>query len=366
MLETPLTPSNQEARAPHAELAVRLARTPLSAGDLAKAQRTLSPGIDWDGFFATIAAWQIEAVALENLLSLASNSVPESVTEKAALLAREVRATTMSRALVINDLLSLMERAGLRTILLKGPATGVTAYGDASLRSFSDIDLLIRRDDLATARTLLLDHGYSATYELRDETRLVDAGHALELSGRLMKAELHHSLMSHYLRVPFDADETWNRSRPIACAGREVRALDIQTEFVFLCAHGAKHSWASFRWICDVAQLLVMLSSSDAAGIAELASRLHAMKILALGLELTRSTFDVELPIELDTIRRKYSVGPIASAVLERMGVHGDPRPSARWTARLHPAMPQLLFWARSRERLRDRIGSFASLALRR
>jgi len=194
----------------------------------------------------------------------------------------------------------------------------------------------------------------------------VAAGHALEFLGRSLKVELHWSLFSNYLRLPFQLDDVWSRALTVMCANRPVHVLDIQTEFVFLCAHAAKHNWSSLRWICDIAQLISRLSGRDAEGIVEISSRVNAMKLVSLGLQLCHEIFALELPPELDRVRRRIDTRSITKRVRADIGLSGNAAPSSRWSERFHPAFPQLLFWIRARERMSDRIGSVTDLAFGR
>lgn len=100
---------------------------------------------------------------------------------------------------------------GIPVIVLKGPATGLTAYGDPSLRAFGDIDLLVSKPDLIRARDFLFATGYERDYESGSEANMIRAEHALEFSGPNAKVELHSTLLSRYLRVPFDRDMIWAR-----------------------------------------------------------------------------------------------------------------------------------------------------------
>jgi hypothetical protein len=351
---------------PETELVVALCRTPLEASDRARASFLLSRPLDWERIFSLAETGQVEAVTLTNLVSIDDGQLPQRISIEASVRAREARAIALSRTLAMNELLAIFAANRLPVIVVKGPALGVTAYGDPSMRSFADIDLLVKHEDLVSSRDLLLANGYTREYLPDDEANLITNGHALEFSGRPIKVELHESLLSHYLRVQFDADEIWSSSRGIMCAGREIQVLAPEIQFLFLCAHGAKHEWMQLRWICDIAQLLRVMRSVEKDRVIELAVRLHAKRLLAVASQLVFEVFG-ENP-ELSSRGHGPGIGRMRKRVdyvLERIGIQepAGPRELA-WSMKLHPSLPALTFWIASRERMRDQIGCALNVLL--
>lgn len=60
------------------------------------------------------------------------------------------------------ELLSLLNREGIKVILLKGLALELTVYGNAGLRQMTDVDLLVDRHDYLRARNILMQNGYDS------------------------------------------------------------------------------------------------------------------------------------------------------------------------------------------------------------
>src|SRR6266508_3949777 len=192
------------------------------------------------------------------------------------------------------DLVNALAAAGIPAIVLKGPAIAIAAYGDCSRRTFADVDLLLHRSDLMAARDLLVTRGFAPDFSSEMVGALVNGQHALEFSDSRSRVELHWSLLSRHLSFDLDPEELWDRAVEIECAGTRLMALAPHHLFLYLCAHGAKHEWMLFRWICDVAQLARGLTPSEAQQVVRLAERTHSKRLLALGLRLARETFGEE------------------------------------------------------------------------
>ncbi len=237
------------------------------------------------------------------------------------------------------DLIRNFARIGIPVIALKGPAVGVTAYGDPSLRTFGDMDLLVSSQNLIPARKLLASLGFRPDYEGARENSLARHQHALEFSSGRAKVELHASLLSRHLRLDFDTDEIWRTARKIDCAGAEVLVLSPEMQFLFHCAHGAKHEWISVRWICGIAQLSLRLEPVDITNILSLASRTRCRRILGLGLHVAaavlherRHRFSPDAIVDESDIRDLgwFSVSSASAGSSLRLNLSGYPGSTPR------------------------------------
>lgn len=352
------------SHSPEIVLALLLCRTPLDD----EAQQTIAPLLsqppDWELLFRLAAQWQLEPVVFSNLRLHFRETIPADVLVQAAERERDARATALTRTLQLVEVMKRLRAIGVRSIVLKGPAIGMVAYGDASMRTFADIDLLLWRDDLGRARDVLLLHGYDRDYPQRAEPALIRNGHALEFSGAGPKVELHWTLLSRHLQFKFDEDEIWNEAVTTLLAGETMNVLAPHHHFLFLCAHGAKHEWERIRWVCDVAQLAATLSADDAAATLALADRMHGRRILSLAVRVARAVLGAPMEMfadhvlvpERDTIRATNAA--VHRVGLSETGFSDD----GGWLARQDPDLRTLMFWVRARERARDRLGCLASV----
>jgi hypothetical protein len=289
--------------------------------------------------------------------------IPREVLTGISELERTSRAFALSRTLQLVDLAKGLTEAGIPTIVLKGPAIAIAAYGDCSRRTFADIDLLVPKSDLAAAHELLLSRGYAPDFSPEMIGALVRGQHALEFAGTGSHVEIHWSLLSRHLRFDLGPDELWREARELQCAGYGIMALAPHHLFLYLCAHGAKHEWMVFRWICDVAQLARRLTPSEAIRVNDLAGRTNSKRIVALALRLVRETFGEEqspFPAEAFAVDREIEA-LITVAKARFNGAPGaTPTLLPARLARIHPYAEPLTFWIRSRERRRDQLACAA------
>jgi len=344
---------------PEKELVIALSRIPVNIAVLDRLHGVLAHGIDWRAVIDLAARWQVEPAVFGNLRTLLEAAVPSVVLIEMRELERISRAFAVSRTLQVVDLVNWLTGAGIPTIVLKGPAIGIEAYGDCSRRTFGDIDLLVPKSDLTAAHELLLARGFTPGFDPDMVGALVSGQHALEFAGRGLPVEVHWSLLSRHLRFDLGPDELWRDARALQCAGSEITGLAPHHLFLYLCAHGAKHGWMIFRWICDVAQLAQRLTAPEAERVVDLARRTNSRRIVALALRLVRETFGEEqspfLPEAFGADRDTDALIAVAKARFD--GASGQ-TPSLLPTrlAEIHPYVDPLTFWIRSRERRRDQL----------
>jgi hypothetical protein len=354
-----------KVKVPHeSELIAKLCRTPLTSESRAGIAQLLGGDLDWEGLLSKIASWEVEPVALHNLRTEFLDTIPVEYKQRVFDRERSARAIALMRGLVTLELVKSLDDNGIPVIVVKGASLAVMAYGDASMRTYSDIDLLVDRSDLVRARDFLTSNGYSPYYELADEQRLIRAQHALELSDSRNKVELHWALLSRHLRLDIESEELMGEAVRVDIAGSRIAALAPHHLMLFLCAHGAKHQWMNLRWICDVAQLSDRLSDDEMSATLELAEKTHARRILAFGLRTARDVLGATIPSRLcEALVPESQTRSLVTRVERRLFRIGKPLSgSDAFLNRIDSRMSLLLYWIRTRERLADKVGSISQL----
>ena len=190
--------------------------------------------------------------------------------------------------------------AGIGALVVKGPVLAVRAYGDPAMRSYGDVDLLVRQRDIRRATELMLAAGYHAAVSLAT----IDAGkipgqYLFSRADSKLLVELHNDFTLRYFprRLPLG---TWfERQAYVQLDSREVPALSVEDELVLICVHGAKHLWERLMWIADVAALVSRQANLDWERAAFSAKEVEAGRMLHLGLGLSATLLKLRLPDEL-------------------------------------------------------------------
>ncbi|MFJ7927808.1 nucleotidyltransferase family protein [Peribacillus sp. NPDC096448] len=138
-------------------------------------------------------------------------------------------------------------------LYLKGPVIADDLYGDISLRTSRDLDILIKISDLERAEKILLDYGYERHEEegLMNERNWRRHHITFFHAKKGICIELHWRLQSRPSKEPsFFA--LWERKRKSKLTNFPVYFLGNEDLFLFLVSHGARHGWGRLRWLLDI------------------------------------------------------------------------------------------------------------------
>ena len=157
------SPSTRVAGAitrPEHELLLCCARARLNAETIARIRALLQIDVDWAYLLQTAQSHGMMPLLYWHLNSTCPESIPKDALDQ---LRDHFHATAQRNLFLTGELLMLLklfEAHGIQAVPYKGPALGAAAYGNLSLRQFRDLDILVRKRDVLSAKDLLIAHGY--------------------------------------------------------------------------------------------------------------------------------------------------------------------------------------------------------------
>jgi hypothetical protein len=289
--------------------------------------------------------------------------VPETQLRRWRDLFRHNTARNLLRAGELCRILELLAKHGIDAIPYKGAALAVDAYGDLSLRQFSDIDVLIRRCDLRRATEALSAEGYQPEFELSETQQRVFLRwwyvQPFSRGDGIYHLEIHWTIAPHFFSFPFETERLWKRTRTLRVADMEMSVPAKEDLLLMLCVHGAKDSWARLEWICAIAELIRAGGAKEALDWEALMREVEAtgsVRMILLGLSLARELLGVELPCEiLKRIDGSRALRALSDRVVRNL---------FRETKRASSFSGKSLFHLRVREKLSDKIRYCARVAV--
>lgn len=291
---------------PEFELVACCARTHLEPTVAGRVRSLLEAGVDWDVVVQLARQHGISSLLFHHLNSHFAAYLPAAVHN---LLRDEFRDNARLNLYLTGELLRLLDRleaSGIPAVPYKGPVLAATAYGNLSLRLFGDLDLLVREQDVAKLKQLLLTWGFQQTWP---HTLLTADQEALHLryhcvyqftrdEGNVV-VEAHWNLTPSYFSFAFDFDQHWSRLKSVNVAGKSIRSFAPEDLLLILSVHGAKHGWERLIWVCDIAQIVRTGRDLDWSRALRLAGRLGAKRMLLLSLFLAHELLAVDLPRDI-------------------------------------------------------------------
>lgn len=208
---------------------------------------------------------------------------------------------TMNTSLFFDVLKVLKSLADnqLPVIALKGLSLAKNIYGDIALRPMSDMDLLVKEEDLVRAGRILLTLGYKPYFSAWEN--MLKTYHHLppftNKSGAMI--ELHWNIVTPDSPIKVDLDGLWERACLIKVDNVEVRAFSPEDLFLHLCIHACVHLQTGIDLIpfCDIAGLIKTSADKiDWQIVIERATRWGGHKCVYLMLLLVRELLGAAPP----------------------------------------------------------------------
>ncbi|MBB6671456.1 nucleotidyltransferase domain-containing protein [Cohnella nanjingensis] len=194
-----------------------------------------------------------------------------------------------------------LTKRGVRSLALKGPALARQLYGDISLRTSKDLDILIPVDDLRQAERLLQELGYEADepipYGLGDwKWKIHHVSFTNPNTG--IQVEVHWRLNGdNGKEPPFEA--LW-RDRQACALSDGLHMPGDAHLFMYLVTHGARHGWFRLRWLADIDRMV--RRGLDWEAIIPLLRRYHALDQTSQALVLADALLHTPVPAPMRPI----------------------------------------------------------------
>lgn len=222
-------------------------------------------------------------------------------TELRAALRGEVLSGSQSALRLAAELAGLMrglEAAGVPVLAYKGPALALQVYGDASLRRFADLDLVVAPAALERAIGALRGLGLAEEPFASPAQRaaLIRDGHHLSLHGRSAVVELHWRFGKRAFGFREALDGVWERRETLTLAGAAVPVLGRGDHLLALAIHASKGVWSSLEWTLSLAVLARDLPEGEWAAVAARARAWGCVRALQVGLLVSEELFSTPAP----------------------------------------------------------------------
>lgn len=219
--------------------------------------------MDWNQFLQFVNHHRVYPLIYAKLSKLNEQRIPDYVMQ-------EIRANYSRNTFKMLYLSSELDKIGklfdsqnIRSLMLKGPVLAEALYGQFSLRTSKDLDVLLAIEDLEKAENILKELGYQTTSHsfpriLNDwkwKSHHISYFHA----EREIQIELHWRLNPETGMEP-SFEELWDRRNVGSLTNKHNPVYYLGTEdlFLYLISHGARHGWFRLRWLTDIDRMLRM------------------------------------------------------------------------------------------------------------
>lgn len=210
------------------------------------------PNIDWNQFVKLVRHHRVYPQMYSRMKN--SKLIPADVLQA---LYRDYETNTfrmLRLSAEMERVCASLERNGIASIVLKGPALAKELYDDLSLRTCKDLDILIPMADVEEAEEILVKLGYASDKNVPRvagnwKWKVHHISYTHPQTG--IQLEIHWRLNSDMGKEP-PFETLWKRRKPSSLAGGRIYMLGDEDLFMYLVSHGARHGWFRLRWLADI------------------------------------------------------------------------------------------------------------------
>jgi hypothetical protein len=215
---------------------------------------------DWRGLVALAARQRVRPLLFRRLAaSDTGDRVPQDVLAALRSNCRAIARRTLALHAELVRVVRALGSQGIPVMLLKGAHVATAVYGDLALREMGDLDLMVRREQLARATDVVLGLGYASGKPFSIERDVAVSHHV----SRLLKppgltVEMHWTLAPPRRPFSIDPSSLWERAVPVRVPGAGALALSDEDLLLHLCLHTSYQHGFEFglRSLWDIAHLL--------------------------------------------------------------------------------------------------------------
>jgi hypothetical protein len=257
---------------------------------------------DWEAVLRLADHHGTSSLLYQNLMRL-KDVVPSAVLESL----RQRYERNVHKALFLAGelmrVLNCLDGLGIDVIPYKGISLSEVYYGDIALRQVGDMDLFVRKRDVARAKSAVSKLGYTARMSIspQAEEEYIASGYEWTFDSPAGKnvLELQWALQPHFYAVDFEIDGLFERAVNATVVGRCVKALSPEDLLLVLAVHAAKHVWGRLIWLCDIAQI-VKRGSLNWNWVQTRAHEVGIQRILHITLVLAKRFLATPIPAAIE------------------------------------------------------------------
>jgi hypothetical protein len=334
----------------------------LSGTSAERIKRLVIEKINWADLIRIAAPHGLLSLLHRNLSLVCEDRVPPRTLEQLRRYHESVTRRNAIRAGELFTLLDLLEANHIPAIPFKGPTLGLLAYGDLSLREFTDLDIVVHESDLWRTWDVMTRHGYvpeDGGGALAERRPLPPGGKhwAFKCKDRLT-LEIHWRFSEKSFGSQLEPADVWSTIRSSTLSGRSVQVIPPEQLLVLLSIHLASHLWRRLNWICDIAAMVNSNPDIDWELLLRTARRVGCERILSVSLLLSKNLFGCSLPQHVD---ERFGKDKVSALIVREVsdGLFAETKPEFWRIDCVRYAIIQ-------RERRKDRFQAFITHVLRK
>lgn len=216
--------------------------------------------LDWAHFEAALRQHRLQPLLIRGLRGMDAAAVERiPVLNRCRGQQNRFARESFQRLQALAEVSEDLDRAGIRMISMKGPLLAMELYGDPSLRTSRDLDVMVPEADLERSGEILTGLGYEPEENPFHKTPLRRKFYGIvDLEKHMICQKGDICLELHWksnAQTEDSFDDQWMRREEQMILGKRIAVLGTDDRYPALIVHAAEHGFHRLRWLLDLYEL---------------------------------------------------------------------------------------------------------------
>ena len=257
--------------------------------------------INWELFIELLRKHRLVSHIIKNKIT--KELLPNTIYERI----KQIHVNQSKKTLLFTGELfkihEILDKNNISHVFFKGSLLSLELYNDIGFRNFKDIDLLVDKENIERAATLIQSLNYSfiePKIKLSEKQKKVNysISHHYHLRHNInpIEVELHWNLTNPKSFFSVTTNELINNKINLDFQNQQLPYISSSENMAFLAAHGAIHQWYRLFWLKDFSELFLKTGSEEINNAWKLAEKLKLKKCLTQACVLSHLIYKTDLP----------------------------------------------------------------------
>lgn len=156
----------------------------------------------------------------------------------------------------LKRLLEIFKKKGVATLILKGASLAENFYPLPELRPYSDIDILVHKNDLKVVKEILIKSGYSSAEKANEEfNEKYWYSYQFFQNDKKVLLEIHWNI-AQLRRYKINIDSIWKDAISFKIDETESLMMSIEDLIIYQSLHLSYHYYSKLLWLLDLAIII--------------------------------------------------------------------------------------------------------------
>ena len=223
----------------------------------------------------------------------------------------QIAQTNMKMTAELIRVVKLLDDHGIKYIALKGPVLSQLIHGDTIQRQYTDLDILVEKEDIYRVGELFYEHGYTSEYDLKflKNKTLANVGKDFTFTHNESNIfiEMHWKLFLSKHIIDLDKNLFSTPLLSIRTNHYPILTLSYEYLLVYLCLHGSKHYWERIEWIVDIDRLIRNNANIDWNTVLTLCKTMRIEAMVYLGFAVSSKLLNTPIPDQITDAIKKFN-----------------------------------------------------------